>query len=159
MSIDLPEICVGGARVDLRPARLEEIVDLRHEVLRHGLPRSEAIFDGDDAPTSRHYGAFVDGRTACCATLHASRWEGEPAWQLRGMATDARLRSHGIGRAVMAMLEADVLATSPIHLLWANTRIGAIRFYQGLGWEIRSDLFEIPTAGMHYRMTKRLVPA
>src|SRR5690349_2934028 len=54
----------------IRAAELSEIVDLRHAVLRQGLPRAEAIFAGDDAPTSRHYGAFCDGTAVGCATLH-----------------------------------------------------------------------------------------
>ena len=73
---------IGGKRVVIRPALWEEIVDLRHAVLRQGLPREEALFPGDEAPTTRHCGAFLDGVTIGCATLLASQWEGEPAWQL-----------------------------------------------------------------------------
>ena len=32
-----------------------ETLDLRHVILRPGLPRETAIFPGDDAPTSRHF--------------------------------------------------------------------------------------------------------
>jgi GNAT superfamily N-acetyltransferase len=152
----MSQMTIDGHTVELRPARMEEVIDLRHVVLREGLPRSEAIFPGDELPTSRHYAAFHDGRTVCCVTLHASQWEGEPAWQLRGMATSDDFRGRGIGKALMRMLEADVRANSPVHLLWCNARVPAARFYQEQGWAIRSDVFEIPTAGPHYRMTKRL---
>ena len=92
-------LIVDGKEVVVRAARFEEIVDLRHAVLRQGLPREEAIFPGDDAPTSRHCGAFVGDAAVGCATFHASRWEDEPAWQLRGMATLPEFRGKGIGRA------------------------------------------------------------
>src|SRR6476659_7490704 len=52
---------IGGNQVVCRPATWDEIIDLRHAVLRQGLAREEAIFKGDDAPTSRHCGAFCDG--------------------------------------------------------------------------------------------------
>ena len=152
----MSQMTIDGHTVELRPARMEEVIDLRHVVLREGLPRSEAIFPGDELPTSRHYAAFHDGRTVCCVTLHASQWEGEPAWQLRGMATSDDFRGRGIGKTLMGMLEADVRANSPVHLLWCNARVPAARFYQEQGWTIRSDVFEIPTAGPHYRMSKRL---
>src|SRR4051794_18383883 len=41
---------VGGLNVDLRRTALAEIIDLRHDVLRHGMPRSAAVFDGDADP-------------------------------------------------------------------------------------------------------------
>jgi hypothetical protein len=43
-------------------------------------------------------------------------------------------------------------------LLWCNARrtIPAAGFYQKQGWTIVSDIFEIPTAGPHVKMSKRL---
>jgi len=35
----MAEIIVGGIRVQIGPAKLEDIIDLRHAVLREGLPR------------------------------------------------------------------------------------------------------------------------
>ena len=40
--------------------------------------------------------------------------------------------------------------------LWCNARTPAVGFYQRMGWAVVSDVFEIPTAGPHVRMTKRL---
>jgi GNAT superfamily N-acetyltransferase len=145
----------------IRPASLEEVVELRHSVLRQGLPRSAAIFPGDGAETSLHYGAFHDGQVLCCATLHMNQWEGEPAWQLRGMATAPHARRQGLGRHVLERMEQDLRSAatrtgSPL-LLWCNARVPAVQFYQGLGWLVVSEQFDIPTAGPHVRMVKRLV--
>jgi predicted GNAT family N-acyltransferase len=148
---------IDGVRLELRRARIEELVDLRHEVLRHGLPREAAIFDGDDAPTTRHYGAFDRGKAVGCATLMLNHWEGEPAWQVRGMATDARFRSRGLGAALLGMAEAELVGErSPVRLLWCNARVPAVRFYEKLGWAVRCEPFDIPTAGPHVKMTRRL---
>jgi GNAT superfamily N-acetyltransferase len=148
---------INGVRLDLRRAVVEEVIDLRHEVLRHGLPRAAAQFDGDDDSTTRHYGAFDGSTTVGCATLMLNQWEGEPAWQVRGMATDARFRSRGLGAALLRMAEAEVAADGSLpRLLWCNARVPAVRFYEKLGWAVRCEPFEIPTAGPHVKMTKRL---
>lgn len=147
-------------RVDMRRATLEEITDLRHQVLRQGLPLSAAIFDGDRDPGSRHDGAFEPvtspPRAVGCATLHLNHWLDEPAWQLRGMATDPAFRGMGLGRQILAFLEADIRAVQPVVLLWCNARTPAVRFYQKLGWQVVSETFDIPTAGPHVQMVKRL---
>jgi GNAT superfamily N-acetyltransferase len=142
--------------VIIRRARLEEIVDLRHVMLRHGLPRESAIFPGDELVDSRHYGAFQDGRAVGCTTFHVSQWEGEPAWQLRGMAVAEDLLQQGVGKAIPQFSEDDLLAGSSVRLLWCNARVPAAGFYQKRGWEIRSAPFDIPTAGPHVKMTRRL---
>jgi predicted GNAT family N-acyltransferase len=144
---------VIGNSIVVRAAQLHEIVDLRHAVLRQGLPRAEAIFPGDDAPTSRHYGAFRDAVAVGCATLHASQWEGEPAWQLRGMATSPQFRRQGLGKVILEEMEASL---DPGALLWCNARVPYVPFYQAMGWHVVSDPFEIPTAGPHVKMVKRL---
>ena len=147
------------ADITLRRADLAELVDLRHAVLRQGLPRNEAIFPGDDAPTSRHYGAFRGAEVLCCATLHGSEWAGEPAWQLRGMATAPRAQRTGLGRRVLELIEDDLREhDGGVLLLWCNARVPAVAFYRKMGWEVVSAEFEIPTAGPHVKMLKRLKP-
>ena len=144
--------------VIIRRAAAVELVDLRHAVLRVGLPRAEAMFAGDDAEASRHYGAFRGAQVLCCATLHLNEWEGRPAWQLRGMATAPHTRRQGLGRRVLALMEQDLLAGADVLQLWCNARVPAVDFYRDMGWQVVSDVFEIPTAGPHVRMAKRLEP-
>lgn len=145
--------------IDIRRAQLSEIVPLRHEVLRAGLPVSEAIFAGDELPSSRHYGAFVGAegavRTVGCATLHASAWEDRRAWQLRGMATAPDFRRCGVGKMMLLRMQNDLLAEPDLpRFLWCNARTPAIAFYQSLGWQVVSEVFDIPTAGPHVRMIR-----
>jgi GNAT superfamily N-acetyltransferase len=84
-------------------------------------------------------------------------WEGEPAWQLRGMATDASLQSLGVGKAVLDYLTELALARPRrVRLFWCNARVPALRFYTRQGWQVMSDQFEIPTAGPHRKLMKRL---
>src|SRR6185437_4960165 len=145
----------------IRRASLDEIIDLRHIILRAGLPRETAIFPGDELVSSRHYGAFVREdsihRTVGCATLHLNQWESEPAWQLRGMATSNDFRRKGLGRAMLEFIDREIISDPAApRLFWCNARVPAIEFYKMLGWEIVSEPFEIPTAGPHVKMKRRV---
>lgn len=150
--------------IQIRQAAASEIVDLRHAVLRQGLPREAAIFVGDELPTSRHFGAFASGaeesaarRAVGCATLHLSQWESAPAWQLRGMATDPEFRHRGLARAMLALADEQIMADAKLpRLFWCNARVPAVGFYKLLGWKVVSEMFEIPTAGPHVRMVRQL---
>jgi len=141
----------------IRRVDLEQVIDLRHAILRAGLPRETAIFPGDDGADARHYGAFDGARLIGCVTLHLSTWENSPAWQLRGMVVIETHQRRGIGRRLIRFLEAD-LSDSPVRQLWCNARVPAAPFYEKLGWSVVSAPFEIPTAGPHVRMVKRLSP-
>jgi len=142
----------------IRPARGEELVDLRHKVLRAGLPREEGIFPADDLPTTLHAGAFVGDRNVGCATMMREAYHGRPAYRLRGMAVDPDFHRRGIGKQLLDLLEARVLETKHTNFLWCNARTPAVPFYKSMGWRIVSDEFEIPTAGPHFVMIKEMEP-
>ena len=141
-----------GNGVTVRRAESSEIVDLRHRVLRAGLPREQAMFPGDELPTSFHFAAVSESAIIGCATFHLSQWLDQPAFQLRGMATDPAWAGKGIGTAVLRFGIDTVKSASPIRQFWCNARLIAIPFYEKLGWKIASERFEIPTAGPHHRM-------
>jgi GNAT superfamily N-acetyltransferase len=147
--------------MNIRRSTLAQIINLRHAVLRAGLPLETAIFVGDELPTTRHYAAFTgdapDRQAIACATYHLSVSEGEPAWQLRGMATAEPYRGRGLGRMLLEFAERELLADpdSP-GVLWCNARVPAVGFYQRMGWEIVSETFDIPTAGPHMKMRRLL---
>ena len=147
---------VGGVKVRIGPATLDDIIDLRHVVLRQGLPRSEAIFKGDELSTSHHFAAFASGKCVGCATFHLNEWEGRPAYQLRGMATDVQFRSGGIGTALLELAEGTLKKAGSIRQLWCNARTPALNFYKKQGWQALGEEFFIPTAGPHFKMTKLL---
>jgi GNAT superfamily N-acetyltransferase len=163
----MARVQVGTEVVEIRRVPVEGIIDLRHVILRAGLPREAAIFPGDEVATSRHYAAVTGGdggeRVVGCATLHLNQYENEPAWQLRGMAVEPGFQSKGVGRALVRIVVAEAISESPagknggpVRLLWCNARTPAVPFYRKLGWAVVSDEFYIPTVGPHFRMMKRL---
>jgi GNAT superfamily N-acetyltransferase len=130
------------------------ILPLRHAVLRAGLPLESACFPGDQLASTIHLAARAGDQVLACATYLASPYDGEPAYQLRGMATAPAVQGTGLGRRLL--IHAEGLLDAAIGLRWCNARLTAIGFYARLGWTVASDVFDIPTAGPHRRMIRRL---
>ena len=148
----------ASALVLVRATTLLEIFPLRHAELRPGLPHDTARFDGDDDSASRHFGAFLvdDGAIVGCASFMRRSWNGEPGWQLRGMATRADHVRRGIGARLLGFAEETLCAEPGPSLLWCNARLTAVPFYERVGWVVVSDVFEVPTVGPHRAMVRRM---
>jgi GNAT superfamily N-acetyltransferase len=144
--------------IEVRAITAAETLPLRQAVLRPDRPVAAAQFPGDDAPTTKHFGAFRDGRLLGIASLFRAEMPEQPglgAFQLRGMATAPEVRGQGFGRALILMC----LAFARDHraqFFWFNARIGAVGFYRKLGFEVIGEEFEIPDVGPHFRMALSL---
>ncbi len=144
------DIFVNVSRVEAK-----EIIDLRHRVLRVGLPRESASFSGDDDPLAVHLAAKDGMKIVGCATVLVNEWNGERACQLRGMAIDPEYQRRGVGREILAEVD-RIAAEKGVRILWANVRKLAAEFYRKYGWVIVSEEFEIPTAGPHFKVSRKL---
>jgi GNAT superfamily N-acetyltransferase len=154
---------VTTPKIKIRRVAVEKILPLRHKILRAGMPPESARFDGDEAGTTIHLAALtVDdaghaaGEVIGCLSLMLNSFNAEPAWQLRGMAVDETHQRLGVGRELMTRAEEAVAAEGKAGWLWCNARTPAAAFYQKQGWAIVSEDFEIPTAGPHVKMSKKL---
>jgi GNAT superfamily N-acetyltransferase len=143
----------------VRQIPASETISLRWSILRPGFPRETAIFDGDDAPTTQHFGGFIDERLVGVTSIYQVPCPDRPgvlrSWQLRGMATLPEVRGLGVGKALLAACE-NAVRNAGDSLLWCNARTSAIQFYARLRWVISSDEFDIPTVGLHRRMLRVL---
>lgn len=139
---------------------VDAILDLRHRLLRAGLPKDSAQFPGDEVPSTWHLAVFNspanEALPVCCGSFMLNSYKNEPAWQLRGMATDSGYQSKGIGGELLRSGEAFITTGSNVRLFWCNARVPAIPFYQKHGWKVDSEEFDIPTAGPHRKMMKRI---
>jgi len=141
-----------------KEASLCEIFDLRHHVLRAGMPVEDAKFPGDNDETTLHFAANAGERRDIvgCVSFFFSSWGELPAWQLRGMATDEAYRGMGVGTVLLQCAEKELRRLDWSQVMWCNARLPAVRFYEKMGWRTVSDVFEIPTAGPHRQMYKEL---
>lgn len=139
----------------VRECPRDTLIDLRHHVLRTGLPRETAALPGDELPTTRHLAAFDGDRVAGCATSLESALDGEPAWQLRGMATEPEAQGKGVGRTLFESAARALIAGEGVTLFWCNARSSARAFYEKLGWTVISGEFGIEGVGPHFKMKWR----
>jgi len=144
----------SGLVHECRPAALEEILDLRRRILRAGMPDVSAEFPGDRDPRALHFGAFSGATAVGCLTLIRSTHDGQDAWQLRGMAVDGTCQGNGIGHRLL-LFARDAISNDRISVWWCNARVSAVGFYQKHGWQIASDVYEIPPIGPHFKMVWR----
>ncbi len=153
-------------KIEIRRVSADAILDLRHRILRAGLPAETARFDDDDAPATFHWAAFAADEPRispispiACASVMLNSWQGEPAWQLRGMAVEDGFQRSGLGRQMLQHAEAAAAQEGKASWIWCNARVPASGFYDAHGWVIASEVFDIPTAGPHVKMRKRLISA
>jgi predicted GNAT family N-acyltransferase len=143
--------------ITCRRVAVDTILPLRHRILRPGLPSETARFDGDLDADTQHYAALVGEEPVACLSLMPSAWEGQPAWQLRGMTTDTPQQGRGLGRQLWNAAVAEARRDEPDRLIWCNARTSAVGFYEKLGWRVVSEPFDVPSVGPHVRMVWQAV--
>ena len=125
---------------------------LRAQELRQGRP---AAMEDDDAPYALHLAARLDGGEIVGVVRFHPRdcpWrDDEGSWQLRGMATDPRVRGLGVGRALVADGLTRVSAMGG-QLVWCDARKAAVGFYQRVGFTIVTDEYDLRPVGPHRGM-------
>lgn len=135
------------------------ILGLRYDVLRPGRPQQEANFNGDNEPTTFHFAAITpdeNGSVISCVSYMLAYCKEhnptQPAYQLRGMATNPDFRGQHIGAKLIAEAEKQIVEKTGIKTFWCKARKESMGFYQKQGWIIISDEFDIPTVGPHVIM-------
>jgi len=126
-----------------RKATLGEIRPRREKILIEGTDRDSPEFDGDYDPNTLHMGAFAEGRNIACLSLMPSDYEGQTAYQLRGMAVLPESQKQGFGKSLLNFSEKWLLRQTSARLLWCNARSAAVDYYAKMGWEKVSDEFLI----------------
>ena len=147
-----------SSKIHIKKISSTEAYDIRHPVLRPGLPVESCRFEGDDLTSTIHLGAYDSKVLVGVLTLmpnpNYSVME-YPNMQLRGMGVSAHHQHKGIGRNLV--FEAERI-TKHLHisLMWMNARILAVPFYEKMGYKKQGNIFHIPTAGDHFLMSKKL---
>jgi GNAT superfamily N-acetyltransferase len=144
--------------VEIREIDSEEVIPLRWKVLRQGLPIETCYFEGDSDPDTFHVGLLIDNEIVAIGTFQKAPYSEQnldTEFRLRGLATDPNHQSKGFGAKIMIFAE-EKLIDLKITRLWFTARIKACKFYERLGYERVGELFDIPTAGPHYKMYKDL---
>ena len=135
-----------------------ETIIVRHPVLRPGRPIESCHFDGDDLPTTSHFGLYFENQLAAVISAFKAQnklFSEENQYQIRGMAVLSEFQKKGFGEALLEYCENEIRLKSG-DLIWFNARETAIGFYEKSGYEILGDQFEIPDVGPHYILYKAI---
>lgn len=142
---------------------LKDIFHLRHDILRPGLPKESALFDGDYELFTYHFAVYktrngrIVGKPLCCASFKLDTLNKRDSYRLRGMATDKNWQGRGLGSLLMSHAESFIANKTGVKLFWCNARSSAVKFYYDRGWRAFSEEFEIKGVGPHHKMKKELV--
>ena len=130
-------------------AELPLLWELRGRVLRPGKPPETWRYPEDADATTVHLGAFTP-EEALVGILTLLENNG---LQLRGMAVAPEAQGQGVGAALLEQAH-RVAVERGFDSLWCNARAAAVGFYSRCGWNVESDVFDVPGIGPHYVMRK-----
>jgi GNAT superfamily N-acetyltransferase len=135
-----------------------DVMLLRAEVLRPGLPLEDSVYAEDEAAGTHHLAVRLgDGRVVGVATYFPDPWPDDrppvdgPAWRLRGMAAVPEVRGTGVGGQLL-QAGIDLVGVLDGRLLWCNARTVALGFYTRYGFQIDPEEFVSgPQQVLHHR--------
>jgi GNAT superfamily N-acetyltransferase len=136
----------------------ENTFSVRNPVLRPNLPVETCRFEGDNLPSTSHFGFFVAEKVTGIVSVFEKineKWPNQKQIQIRGMAVLADFQKKGIGDQLLQ----HVIATeteNKTELIWFNARENAVPFYEKLDFHIRGTAFEIEGVGTHFLMYRFL---
>lgn len=136
----------------------KDTITLRHSILRAGYDISTCHYEGDDNDGTFHLGAYVDDKLASIASFYLDnhpKIDETYQFRLRGMATLDKFRGQGLSSALLKTAF-PLIKQNHVKTLWCNARVDAVEFYKKVGFEVVSDVFDIPDIGPHCVMIKNI---
>jgi predicted GNAT family N-acyltransferase len=139
--------------LDHGSAEYQQMIDLRHEILRKPLGLTFTREELDKEKNEILIGVFEeDQMLGCCMLVKESPTE----CRLRQMAVINTLRGKGVGKALMIFAE-NIARDRGFKKMTMHARASALGFYEKLGYTTIGDEFEEITIP-HYIMEKELCP-
>src|SRR6187402_2674078 len=101
-----------------------ETYAVRHIVLRQGKPLESCRFEGDDLPTTCHFGYYLDDNLIGIISLfnaNSNSFTSDMQYQIRGMAVLVSHQKKGIGESLVKHCE-KYCTKQQADLIWFNAR-------------------------------------
>jgi ribosomal protein S18 acetylase RimI-like enzyme len=127
-------------------------------VLRFEKPIETCRFEGDDLPTTSHFGLFYEDQLSAVISVFEEKsilFFEENQFQIRGMAVLEQHQKKGFGEALLKYCE-NQIRNNRVEIIWFNARQTAIGFYEKYQYQKIGDGFEIADIGIHYVLFKKL---
>ncbi len=136
---------VEMSAMDLRPLRFLVLWPHKRSI-------EECLLDIDFLPSTRHFGALDENGSllACCTMVMEQRMIDQQYYplRLRAMASHPTVRGRGVGKQLLL----EAIQRCGGESVWCDAREKAVAFYEKCGWQVKSDVYQIPIIGPHYLM-------
>ncbi len=120
----------------------------------HKQALEECLLEQDFEEHTRHFSARNERGEliSCCTVMSEGRTiDGQNyPLRLRAMAAHPSIRRMGVSTLLLQYVENEY----PGMTFWCDAREIAVPFYLSCGWQIKSDVYDIPLIGPHYLMVK-----
>lgn len=144
--------------IKIMPVGINDILGLRHRLLRPDRDEEEARFTGDGLESTIHIGLFAGTKLAGCLSLFDQPngiFDEKRQYQMRGLAVEKEFQRQGLGKALVKYAE-FLLLNRNIPFVWLNARTTARVFYEKLGYHTTGDEFDIYGVCKHIIMSKTI---
>ncbi|MFK8012604.1 MAG: GNAT family N-acetyltransferase [Marinicellaceae bacterium] len=149
---------VTNIDINIESVRLEDVIDIRHEILRAGQPRSSCYYPEDSFKQTIHFAAVSSNDIVGVASVYKEShpdFSLKQSWRIRGMAVQEILQGQNIGTQLLESCVNHAIKMKA-DAIWCNARINAVKFYKNSGFKIIGDEFELPNIGPHFLLAKNL---
>ena len=133
--------------------------EIRHPILRKGLPIDSCKFENDNNPNSIHLGAIENNKLIAVISALPNKCQFFPekkAYQIRGLGVLEKFRRKGIASVLIKETEIVLKNEYLIDLIWLNSRIIASKLYLKNSYISYGEPIEIKISGTHQRFYKIL---
>ena len=154
----MPQQRLAVTDVVVEQARLEEVIDLRHRVLRPNQPRSSCYYPEDSSKFTIHFVAKLGNKIIGSASVYKQKhpdFSLKQSWRIRGMTVLPEYQRQAIGTHLLETCINHAIKMKG-DVIWCNARIDAVKFYKQSGFKIIGDEFELPDIGPHFLLAKNL---
>ena len=131
---------------------LEDVREIREEVLYLNFSKSYARYELDKHLKTIHYGLSSDDKIISILSLienPCKHFFKKKTIQIRGMATKLAYQRKGFGSILLEEVKRKIYEFMNYEILWCNSRLESIKFYQKNGFTVTGDKFTIRDIGLH----------
>ena len=132
--------------------QIDTIINLRYDILR--MPWNQPKETSSDGMEDTAINAFIEdnGKVIACGRLQDNTGG---VGQIRFLAVDANYQGKGLGKLIVAKLEAEAkrIGLTTIEL---QARENAVEFYKSQGYVVKETSFKLWDIIQHYLMTKEI---
>lgn len=139
-------------KTNTTPAIIEQIIDLRYEVLRKPWNQTRQSVTDDFEEIAINAYIEKDGEIIACGRLQNN---GNGIGQIRYMAVNNVFQGKGLGKLIVAKLE-DEAKRMQLKTIELQARENALDFYKNQGYILIETSFKLWGIIQHYLMSKHL---